>query len=159
MKLYLAGPMSWHPQFNFPLFDETAHQLRAKGYDIVSPAELDDPVVRKAALASPDGEPNGIPHGQTWGDFLSRDVKLIGDEVDGVAVMPEWWTSKGARLEAFCCWLTDKPVYSVMDILGGLDPRPFDGRIVMLGAQGLPHMSPYRLRHLRIQVGLAEDLG
>src|SRR5208282_1779261 len=87
-KAYVCGRMSWIPQFNFPAFDDAALDLRTReGEDgkpewiIVSPAELDDPATRKAALASPDGNPNRNPHkGQTWGDFLARDLKLIADE-------------------------------------------------------------------------------
>jgi hypothetical protein len=30
-------------QFNFPAFDAAAAELRDQGYEIISPAELDDP--------------------------------------------------------------------------------------------------------------------
>lgn len=49
MRAYLAGPMSNIPQFNFPAFDDAAADLRARGWDIVSPAELDRPEVRPNA--------------------------------------------------------------------------------------------------------------
>jgi len=100
IKWYLAGPMTGIPQFNYPLFDSVATELRAEGYDIHSPAEMDDPEVREAALASPDGNLKGFNLG-TWGDFLSRDVKLIADELGGVILLPGWERSKGARLETF----------------------------------------------------------
>lgn len=105
MKLYLAGPMTGIPQYNIPAFDEAAFILRALqlGYDVVSPAELDDPETRAAALASPDGAPgSGSANGETWGDFLARDVKLLADGgIDGVVVLPGWEKSRGARLETF----------------------------------------------------------
>ena len=102
MKWYLAGPMSYIPQFNFPFFDKVATALRGQGLEIVSPAELDEPEVREAALASPDGKPNErTSGGKTWGDFLSRDLKLVADSVDGVILMRGWLESKGARQEAF----------------------------------------------------------
>lgn len=103
MKWYLAGPMSGIPQFNFPAFDEAATALRAQGLSVISPAELDEPAVREEALASLDGIPKGRTQagGQTWGDFLARDVKIIADEVDGIILMRGWERSKGARLEAF----------------------------------------------------------
>ena len=110
-KLYLAGKMSGEPQFNFPLFDRTAEALRRRGYEIVSPAELDDPETRAAALASPDGNGDGSANGETWGDFLARDVKIVADEVDGVVVMYKWERSRGARLETFVATLCGKPVY------------------------------------------------
>ena len=94
---YLAGPMSGIKQLNFPLFYKAAKHLRLAGYDIVSPAEMDDEQTVKDALAS-DGEYTGRG---TWGDFLSRDVKIIADSVDGIIFLPNWHRSKGARLEAY----------------------------------------------------------
>jgi len=102
---YLAGPMSGIPAFNYPAFDEAAAELRKMGYKITSPAEMDDPEVAKVALESPLGElgdgmvVNGECH--TWGDFLSRDVKLLADECGGIILLPGWEKSKGARLECF----------------------------------------------------------
>src|SRR5438046_368394 len=112
--LYIAGPMSGHSQFNFPAFDFAAGSLRSLGYTIISPAELDDPATRKAALASPDGAPGlGAANGESYGDFLSRDIKLVIDTVDGVCVLPEWYTSPGARLEVYAARLLEKPVYCI----------------------------------------------
>lgn len=106
---YLAGPMSGIPQFNIPLFDQVSGKLRGMGYTIISPAELDDPVTRKAALASPDGAPgSGSTNGETWGDFLSRDVKLVADKITGIIFLPDWTKSRGAKLEAFVGLLTGK---------------------------------------------------
>ncbi len=102
-RVYLAGPMTGIPQFNIPQFDLVAAQLRESGYEVVSPAELDDPEIRRISLASPDGAIATLnTHGQTWGDFLARDVKLLADDgIDAVAVLPGWRTSRGARLETF----------------------------------------------------------
>ncbi len=110
--LYLGGPMTGKPQFNFPAFDRAAERLREHGYGIVSPAELDDPETRDAALASADGAPGTGSHsGQTWADFLARDVKLIADKVDGIVLLDGWEKSKGARLECFVARLDNKPIY------------------------------------------------
>lgn len=108
---YLAGPMSGIPQFNFPAFRDNAERLRNRGYDIITPHEMDDPEVSAAAWASPDGSPgSGSPNGETWGDFLSRDVKLVADNACGVLVLPGWNKSRGARLETFVAYLCSKPV-------------------------------------------------
>ena len=110
--LYLGGPMTGRPQFNFPAFDRAAERLREHGYGIVSPAELDDPETREAALASADGAPGTGSHsGQTWADFLARDVKLIADKVDGIVLLDGWEGSKGARLECFVARLDNKPIF------------------------------------------------
>lgn len=114
MRVYIAGPMTSYPQFNIPAFDAAAATLRAAGYEVVSPAELDDPATRAAALVSPDGAPGtGSSNGETWGDFLARDVKLIADDgIEAVFVLPGWARSRGARLETFVASaLCGLPIY------------------------------------------------
>lgn len=103
MKVYLAGPMTGIPQFNYPAFDVAVRDLRGQGHEVTSPAELDDPATRKMALASADGSPgSGSANDETWGDFLARDVKLLADSpLDAVVVLPGWDRSRGARLETF----------------------------------------------------------
>ena len=104
MKIYLAGPMTGIPQFNFPVFDTVAAELRALGHTVVSPPEQDPPGVREAALASPDGKlsAEGLIAGYSWGDILSQDVKEIADGgFDAIVLLEGWERSRGARLEAF----------------------------------------------------------
>ena len=112
-RVYLAGPMTGIPAFNFPAFDAAAARLRERGYDVVSPAELDSPEHRKAALASVDGDPSTYNNatGDTWGQLLARDVKLIADEgIEAIVCLPGWNTSKGARLETFVGRLCGLPI-------------------------------------------------
>jgi hypothetical protein len=91
--------MTNRPQMNFPAFYAAAKKLRESGYDVVSPAELDDTHDAGIALSSPDGTPNHPT--KTWGDFLARDVKMIADGgIKGIIFLPDWETSRGARLEA-----------------------------------------------------------
>jgi hypothetical protein len=97
---YLAGPMSGIAQHNIPLFDRVTSELREAGFNVVSPAELDDEAVREAALDDPTGTVTTCL-GMTWADFLARDVKLIADDVNGIIFLDGWERSKGARLEAF----------------------------------------------------------
>lgn len=123
MKVYIAGPMTHHPQFNFPNFDNLAAWLREGGWDVVSPSELDDPAARAAAMSSVDGDPALYARltGLTWGDFLSRDVKLIADGgFDLIVLMPEWQTSRGARLESFVAYLSHIAIQEYNPITGRL---------------------------------------
>jgi hypothetical protein len=127
MRIYLAGPMSNIPQLNFPAFDAAAADLRSRGYDVVSPAELDDPEDRAAALASPDGNMAKID--KTWGHFLARDVKLIADEgIEAIVCLPGWRESRGARLETFVGRLCELPIleYREGDSLHGAYAHEID---------------------------------
>ncbi len=107
---YLAGPMTGIPRFNFPAFIEAAAALRDSGYEIVSPAEMDQDEDNTAGLAfeSTDGDLENAGIKKTWGDLLARDVKLITDEIEGIVFLSGWEKSKGARLEAFVGTLTGK---------------------------------------------------
>ena len=113
-KLYIAGPMTGYPQFNFPAFQEAARTLRALGMEVVSPAEMDEETeVAGEALKSKDGKLiDGKIAGQTWGDLLGRDVKIVADVVDGVALLQNWERSKGAKLEVTVALLAGKGVYA-----------------------------------------------
>lgn len=133
MKLYTAGPMSGLPQFNYPAFIKVAERLRSNGHEVVSPAELDDPDDRAAALASPDGHMLAYTGAtrKTWGDFLARDVKLLADDgIEGIVVLPGWERSRGARLETFVGHaLCGLPVYEMWGGHNGkqLELRPVCG--------------------------------
>lgn len=124
MKAYLANRMTGVPYFNYPWFDRAASVLRARGIVVVSPAELDDPDTREMAMKSEDGAPgSGSANGETWGDFLARDVKLIADSnLDAIIVGPDWRASKGARLETFVAHQIGLPVLRFPD----LTPIPID---------------------------------
>jgi len=107
MKVYIAGPMSRLPQFNFPYFDGVAKLLREHGYTVVSPAELDDDEFRARVMA------HNITGFETdllgaWADCLSRDVKLITDDgIEGIVLLHGWEKSRGAKLEAYVGLLND----------------------------------------------------
>lgn len=141
-RIYISGPMTGIPQFNFPVFDAAAAHLRDLGLEVVSPAELDAPETREAALASPDGAPgSGTTSDETWADFLARDVKLIADEIDAVALLPDWHKSRGARLETFVARLCGRPVYrytpNEAELLTPLSDAELD-EVLGYGDPGLP---------------------
>lgn len=119
MHVYIANKMTNVPQFNYPWFDHAALILReVNDFEVSSPAEMDDPATRAAAMASPDGSPGtGNAKGETWGDFLARDVKLIADGgIDAVVVGPDYATSSGAKLETFIARQLGKPVLRFPDL-------------------------------------------
>ena len=112
MKLYLAGPMSAIPSFNFPAFDAAAQRLKEDGYEVISPAEIDSPEMRDACLASEHGDLADLPPGESYGALLGRDIEIVIDDVDGVFALQDWEKSRGARIEVFTAVQMGKPVYS-----------------------------------------------
>ena len=40
MRIYVAGPMTGHPELNFPAFHAAATELRALGHHVENPAEI-----------------------------------------------------------------------------------------------------------------------
>jgi hypothetical protein len=81
-RLYLSGPMSGVPDLNFPQFHAEAERLRAIGFDVVNPAEINtDP-------------------GESWASCLRKDIAALVT-CDVIAMLPGWESSKGATLEHY----------------------------------------------------------
>ncbi|MES2787657.1 MAG: DUF4406 domain-containing protein [Pseudomonadota bacterium] len=91
MKLYLAGPMTGYKELNFPAFNAEAARLRALGYQVVNPAEIngDDP---NAVWATEEAK---TAH---WRACMRADITALLT-CDSVALLDGWTASKGARLE------------------------------------------------------------
>lgn len=115
---YLCGPMTGRPHFNFPLFHAAARELRARGWEITSPAELDSPEAKKAAEESLTGDASHYAANDSWGDLLARDVKLIADgAIDAIICLPGWERSRGGKLETYVARLCGLPLleYPTLD--------------------------------------------
>lgn len=79
-RVYLAGPMTGLPDFNFPAFHAEADVLRAQGLTVINPAE------------------HGIVEGAEWADYLRHDIAgLVSCE--RIHLLRGWEKSKGAQLE------------------------------------------------------------
>lgn len=77
-RIYLSGPMSGIADNNFPAFHDWAARLRDQGYDVVSPAEIEE--------------------AGSWEMCLRADLRELCT-CDAIALMPGWENSKGANLE------------------------------------------------------------
>jgi hypothetical protein len=101
MRYYLAGPMRGIPYFNFPAFAEAAEKLRAEGHTVLSPAEADIEILGDLASSNLTGseEQATKEHGFDIRDAMKRDLAWICDEAEGIALLPGWESSKGARVE------------------------------------------------------------
>ncbi|QIG73324.1 DUF4406 domain-containing protein [Rhizobium phage RHph_Y5A] len=103
MRIYLAGPMSNLPQFNFPAFHAAAAKLRAEGHYVFNPAEADiDRSGVDPSVLNPTGDPNGstanIP-GLSRRECLAADLQWIAMEGEAIALLPGWSNSSGAKAE------------------------------------------------------------
>lgn len=80
-RIYLAGPMTGIPEFNYPAFHAEAARIRSLGFEVVSPAEIN-------------------PIGGTWEECMRKDIAELVT-CDTVALLPNWENSRGASLEKY----------------------------------------------------------
>lgn len=80
MKIYIAGPMTGLPKFNYPAFNSLAAYLRSHGHVVINPAE------------------NPVPPCGSWLGYMRMSVAQVAT-VDCVVMLPGWEASPGARLE------------------------------------------------------------
>jgi hypothetical protein len=103
MKLYLGGPMRGIPEFNFPAFHAAAARLRAAGHTVFSPAERD--IERHDGVDISAGNKSGCEkeatekHGFNLRIALLEDLAFICTHAEGIALLPGWENSKGAKAE------------------------------------------------------------
>ncbi len=80
-RIYIAGPMTNMPALNFPAFHAEAARLRALGYEVVNPAEV-------------NAEPSA-----GWHACMRADIAQLVT-CDAVRLLEGWESSRGASLEA-----------------------------------------------------------
>lgn len=105
MKAYLAGPMSGHPDLNFPAFHAWAKYLRAQGLEVVNPAEINGGDYELIAYAAMDAAQRLAQ----WRKCMRRDIIELMT-CDAIYLMEGWKTSTGAMLESFIARSLDMPV-------------------------------------------------
>ncbi len=101
-RIYLAGPMTGKPLFNYDAFMEAATLLRATPGNIVF-----NPVERDVAVYDVDlffGNPEGDPVKAAEAGFdireaLAADLAFIILHADAIAILPGWETSRGVLAE------------------------------------------------------------
>lgn len=80
VRVYLAGPMTGIPDLNFPAFHAAAASLRASGFEVVNPAEIN---------ADPSAG---------WSACMREDIAQLVT-CQAIALLPGFERSKGATLE------------------------------------------------------------
>ena len=123
MKLYLAGPMTGIPQFNYPAFDGWKAALQDYGYTVVAPHDEDSDELREAAMASESGaliDLKGI--GDMSPENLATRNVLGVLSCRGVATMPDWARSSGVRHEVETAVRFGRPVAPVQLWIAAFKP-------------------------------------
>lgn len=123
-SVYIAGPMTGIPMWNFPAFFDAEHQLLELGYAVRNPAHNDGKNVEEAmASAGTPDKPN-----YPWSYYMKRDLPHVMNS-DMVCLLPGWQNSKGARLEVHVAQALGLPLMILRD--GQLVPR-----VQVLGLSG-----------------------
>lgn len=144
MKLYIAGPMTGLPDFNYPAFDAAAVDLAAAGYAVENPAHFEDFEVLTPKPDPQQGEE------ALYGWYLRAGLsKLV--LCDAVALLPGWQFSNGARLECEVArkagmhvhrldqWLTAAPLW--------LEPREASPESMAEVSRKLKHIAQMKRDH------------
>lgn len=79
-RIYLAGPMTGLPEFNYPAFHFHADRLRELGCMVENPAE------------------NPEPQCGTWLGYMRMAVQQLA-KCDAVVLLPGWKDSRGSMVE------------------------------------------------------------
>lgn len=79
-SIYIAGPMSGLPEYNFPAFKAAAEALRAAGWTVISPAELFEDTNRP------------------WTFYMRHAIKHMLD-AESIYMLSGWSNSRGAKVE------------------------------------------------------------
>lgn len=79
--VYIAGPMTGLPDFNYPAFFSAEHQLRDLGLSPINPARCD-----------------GREGCTSWLDYMRAALRDVA-AADGIALLPGWQNSRGAAIE------------------------------------------------------------
>ncbi len=104
MRVYLSGPMTGHPESNFPAFHAAAAALRAKGLEVVNPAEINVKGAENAA--------------DSYMACLRADLRAMMD-CEAIALLAGWEKSNGANLELHVAHRVGMDVLFVDQLLAG----------------------------------------
>lgn len=82
-RIYVSGPMTGFKDHNYPAFKTETARLRALGYEVVCPTEIN---------------PSETASERTWAECLRRDLKEML-ACDTIALLPGWRHSRGVSVE------------------------------------------------------------
>lgn len=99
MKIYIAGPMSGYPEFNFPKFFAVQKQYEDMGWTVFNPANKDEEVGVTTDASYAKGDALAlIKSGWDFRDAYTWDADRV-IEADAIYMIKGWEHSPGARGE------------------------------------------------------------
>ena len=85
MKIYISGPMTGIPEFNYPAFEAAETLLREMGHEPMSPHRIKEI------------DPNWNDE-WTWDDYMVAAIAMMVD-CEAICMLKGWSGSQGARIE------------------------------------------------------------
>jgi hypothetical protein len=98
MKIYIAGPMSGYPDFNFPAFMEAAKRLRENGWVVFNPVEKDVSTHGEEIFKGEGNIDECEKKGFSLREAFAWDTARIC-ESDAIYMLKGWEKSSGAFAE------------------------------------------------------------
>lgn len=97
MRVYLAGPMSGIPEFNFPEFFKVETALVRRGHQVWNPARHDQEMGFDATGTT--GQETLAELGFSKQQAFDWDTQRIVHDSDGLVLLPGWEQSSGSKAE------------------------------------------------------------
>lgn len=98
-EIYVAGPMTGYPEFNFPAFFRAQERLEAEGWKVWNPAakESENGVLQSDSFATGNNT-TLVSEGWDWKGAFDWDCRKVIYS-DGIYLLRGWEKSTGARAE------------------------------------------------------------
>ena len=89
-RIYIAGPMTGYPNFNYPTFNAVANYFRSHDFEVFNPAatELSQKLDGEVKISN-----------EQYRACLKEDLSWICESATDIAMIPGWENSKGATAE------------------------------------------------------------
>jgi hypothetical protein len=97
-SIYVAGPMSGYPEFNFPAFFSAADKLKSEGWTVFNPAAKDQEVELDPTAVKTGDAALAVAKGFDFREAYMWDLDKVVNG-DGIYMLKGWEQSPGARGE------------------------------------------------------------
>lgn len=94
-KIYIAGPMSGYPEFNFPAFFDAESNLKAGGWTVFNPANKEQEKELDPTSFETGDAKLAVAAGFDFREAYLWDVSRV-IESDAIYLLPGWQYSPGA---------------------------------------------------------------